>query len=717
MNYLNEKYINQIYAGWLGKIIGIRLGAPIEGWTYEKIANIFGELTYYPVNYSVFAADDDSNGPLFFLRSLEDSGKGAQIAAQDIADALLNYAPFEHGFFWWGGYGISTEHTAYLNLRNGINAPRSGSVEQNGSDIAEQIGGQIFIDTWGLVAPGNPDLAAMLAEKAASVTHGGNGIYGGVFWASCISYAFDCRDIEAIIEKGLSYIPADSEYTRVTRAVIAYYKEHPDEWRKCYQFIYENFGYDKYPGHCHIIPNAAIMIMALMYGESNFENTLNICNMGGWDTDCNVGNIGALMGVFCGLDEINYLKWRQPINDLLINSSVIGSLNITDIPYGALYFAKQAYALAGEEMPGIWNDLAQNRIDSCHFEYPGSTHAMRVKVDRADITQNSKLEYTIFNTDELAFTGTRCLKVMAKPMKPAERLFVYKKTYYYPSDLHDNRYDPCFSPLLYPGQTIRSAVCVPEYADECSAMMYIRDARSGELIFGERVNLKKGVWSEIRLDIPRMGASLLDEAGICFTVLGLQRFEKNVVVLIDDLTFEGRPDYSIDFSKEQPEKWTHSRHEISQFTRLKGLIRLKDGQLDLSCCDFAEAYTGRYDWKDYTACFKMTPVLGLYHYANVRVQGAMRSYAAGFCPDGKIELRKNQNGYKTLATADFSWKVGTEYEVTIRCEKNMFAVYIDGHLLIEYTDNDDPHLAGAIGLSCFEGSLIRMSGISVMKNS
>lgn len=85
---------------------------------------------------------------LFFLRGLEDSGhykdEGKDFCAQDVADALLNYAPYEHGFFWWGGYGISTEHTAYLNLRNGIPAPRSVSIEQNGAATAEQIGGQIL---------------------------------------------------------------------------------------------------------------------------------------------------------------------------------------------------------------------------------------------------------------------------------------------------------------------------------------------------------------------------------------------------------------------------------------------------------------------------------------------------------------------------------------------------------------------------------------------
>jgi len=27
-----------------------------------------------------------------------------------------------HGFFWWGGYGISTEHTAYENLQSWISS-------------------------------------------------------------------------------------------------------------------------------------------------------------------------------------------------------------------------------------------------------------------------------------------------------------------------------------------------------------------------------------------------------------------------------------------------------------------------------------------------------------------------------------------------------------------------------------------------------------------
>ena len=71
---MREEYIEKIYAGWLAKMIGIRLGAPIEGWTYDKIKSYYGEVRDYPVDYREIAADDDSNGPLFYLRGLEDGG-------------------------------------------------------------------------------------------------------------------------------------------------------------------------------------------------------------------------------------------------------------------------------------------------------------------------------------------------------------------------------------------------------------------------------------------------------------------------------------------------------------------------------------------------------------------------------------------------------------------------------------------------------------------
>jgi ADP-ribosylglycohydrolase len=37
-------YAERVYAGVLGKIIGVYLGRPFEGWSYERIMSELGEI-------------------------------------------------------------------------------------------------------------------------------------------------------------------------------------------------------------------------------------------------------------------------------------------------------------------------------------------------------------------------------------------------------------------------------------------------------------------------------------------------------------------------------------------------------------------------------------------------------------------------------------------------------------------------------------------------
>ena len=187
---------DRIYAGFLGKAIGVRLGAPVEStvWTYERIRDTYGDITGYVRDYINFAADDDTNGPIYFIRAMRDYA--LQPTAQQVGKTWLNYAAEDHGMFWWGGYGVSTEHTGYKNLRAGIPAPQSGSISQNGLTVAEQIGGQIFIDSWGWVNPGNPLRAAEMSATAASVAHDGNALHGARFVAAMVADAFTASSVD-----------------------------------------------------------------------------------------------------------------------------------------------------------------------------------------------------------------------------------------------------------------------------------------------------------------------------------------------------------------------------------------------------------------------------------------------------------------------------------------------------------------------------------------
>lgn len=705
--HIAEDYWERVYAGWLGKAIGVRHGGNIEGWTYDRIERTFGEITTYLHEFKNFAADDDTNGPMFFLRALEDYTHTRDITPEQMGLGWLNYAPDGHGFYWWGGYGKSTEHTAYLNLKNGVMAPRSGSIEQNGAAVAEQIGGQIFIDVWGMIAPGNPRLAAEYAEKIASVSHDGNGKYGGMFIAAAIAAAFVESDIQAILEAGLSVIPTDCEFALMTRDVMAYHGERPGDWRSCFAFVREKYGYQHYPGVCHIIPNAAVIVLSLLYGEGDFSRAINICNMCGWDTDCNVANVGAIMGVRGGLDAIDS-SWREPINDFLCCSSVIGSLNQLDMPWCAAYIAQFGYKIAGLPLPDAIRGVLEGTAPRYHFELPGSTHAFRTGCD-----DTANIASYVRNTTEAAYSGRRSLKAMFDRTTGGLAYRVYLKTYYRPSDFNDSRYDPSFSPICYPGQSIEAAVMLPAHSETAiAARLYALDGNSGIRHYANNVTLAPGEWMKLTFDLPRMNGACIEEIGV--ELVPKSGFNQPLVCYIDDVGISGLADYELDFAKERLEEWNGLHIEVSQFSYLRGLWTLAGGRLVGSYYgEPAECYTGLLDWSDYEFAATVVPQLGSEHRVLFRVQGGIRSYAAGFSSGGTFRLFKNDNGYRVIAEAPFEWEPGVEYEIRIVAEGSRLQASVNGQPLIDFADADSPYLTGMIGFSNSDASRTSYRGFSL----
>ena len=161
-------YEERLYAGVLGKIIGVYLGRPFENWTYDQIMADLGEINYYVherLNKPLIVTDDDISGTFTFFRALADYGGNSELTPQQIGQTWLNYIIEGRTILWWGGMGNSTEHTAFLRLKAGTPAPQSGSIKLNSQVVAEQIGSQIFIDAWGMACPGNPELAAEFARR------------------------------------------------------------------------------------------------------------------------------------------------------------------------------------------------------------------------------------------------------------------------------------------------------------------------------------------------------------------------------------------------------------------------------------------------------------------------------------------------------------------------------------------------------------------------
>ena len=370
---LPDDYLERVYAGVLGKLIGVYLGRPFEGWTHQRILSELGHIRYYVhdrLNLPCVVTDDDVSGTFAFVRALEEHS--LPITSENIGKTWLNNVVEKKSVFWWGGRGISTEHTAYLNLKHGIPAPASGSIAVNGKTVAEQIGAQIFIDGWAMAAPNRPSLAAQMAEAAGSVSHDGDSVQAAKLWAAMEAEAFGSKDVHHLLRVGLEQIPRRSHLYAALQDVQRWVEEDGD-WLKTRQRIEDNYGYDKYCGMCHVIPNHCIMVMALLYGGHDFDLAMEIINTCGWDTDCNSGNLGCLIAIMHGMKAFSKTDWRGPVADRALISTADNGYSLNNAARITFDLVNMGRRIAGKA------PLPQPKDSQFHFTLPRLSSGFHIR--------------------------------------------------------------------------------------------------------------------------------------------------------------------------------------------------------------------------------------------------------------------------------------------------------------------------------------------------
>jgi ADP-ribosylglycohydrolase len=332
MELNSSEYYNRVLGSWVGRVAGDFVGIPVEGWPYENILKKYGEITDYPEPINLDHVNDDEMYEIVALLAMEKYG--INITAQQIGQEWLNLLSREDNIF-------TAEIIAYENLKAGILPPTSGILNNFCYDF---IGAQMRADIWGQIAPGCPEIAKKYAQMDGSVSHAGVGIEGKVFLAVLISQAFFESDIRKNINKALEYIPPekDSLFTQMVLKAIDIYENNTTDFRFARKILIKDYWIKKMVGKVlrsslifkrdfvrslvinsgmgkiHTLPNIGIIILSLLYGgqdsEDPFGPSICIAAMMGYDTDCNCGNIGALMGVLYGADKIP-AKWKDPLQD------------------------------------------------------------------------------------------------------------------------------------------------------------------------------------------------------------------------------------------------------------------------------------------------------------------------------------------------------------------------------------------------------------------
>lgn len=291
-----QDYRDKMKAGWIGQIAGVSWGAPTEFKFRGCIIPEEKMPKWQPGLINEAFVQDDLYVEMTFLRTMEQHGLDCSIrqAGIDFANS---------------GYGLAcANYAGRENLRKGIAPPDSSHPQFN--KCPDDIDYQIEADFSGLIAPGLPNVAIAMGEKFGRIMNYGDGVYAGQFMGAMYAEAFFEQDVDKIIAAGLKAIPAGSQYAEVVRDMLKWSKECPtwqECWQRCQVKYRKNPEYNKAPTaldgvECKI--NAAYVLMGLLYGKGDLDQTQIIACRCGEDSDCNPSSAGGILFTTLGFSKL-----------------------------------------------------------------------------------------------------------------------------------------------------------------------------------------------------------------------------------------------------------------------------------------------------------------------------------------------------------------------------------------------------------------------------
>ncbi|WKE72238.1 ADP-ribosylglycohydrolase family protein [Streptomyces sp. WP-1] len=268
----------------LGLAVGDALGAPAENLKPSEIRARWGRITGYVADRP--QGTDDTEYALFSGLLLARHGSALTPAH---AEAAWHEWITERATFRGAGF---SERGTLENLRRGLAAPISAQHRHAWSD-----GLAMRAAPFGVFAAGRPGEAARLVAVDGSVSHEGEGIYGGQAVAAGVAAAMAGAAVPVVIAAALAVIPDDSWTARSLRRAVAV--AHRGE-----RAVRSAVVIGGYPW-TDLAPEAvALAFGAYATADGDFrEAVLTAVNMGR-DADTTAAVAGALSGATQGLPAI-----------------------------------------------------------------------------------------------------------------------------------------------------------------------------------------------------------------------------------------------------------------------------------------------------------------------------------------------------------------------------------------------------------------------------
>ena len=343
-DYEAEGLLEKIHGAWIGRICGCMLGKSVEGIRTGELVPFLKETGNYPMNRYILSTDLNEavcskySYPLASrpyadkLKSMiPDDDTNYVVMAQLLIDRFgRDFTPYNVSQLWISSQSknayFTAERAAYRNFINGFQPPESAIYK---NPFREWIGAQIRGDYFGYINPGDPEKAAEMAFRDASISHVKNGIYGEMFASAAIAAAAVTNDIEDILLAGLAEVPYTSRFYEEIMSVVSGFRNGVS-CGDAFDAIHKK--YDEYTEHgwCHVLPNAMIVAASLLYGGGDFGKSVCLAVQTGFDTDCNGATVGSILGMANGFQSIPEY-WYRPFNDRLETSIFgVGTVSILE---------------------------------------------------------------------------------------------------------------------------------------------------------------------------------------------------------------------------------------------------------------------------------------------------------------------------------------------------------------------------------------------------
>lgn len=326
-------YRSKVYGCFVGKCVGGTLGMKYEG------TRDYHPVTYYDPVPSEMIPNDDLDLQVVNLETILRTG--LPICRYHLGETWKNHiadhAPDEYA-------------VAVSNYALKLSAPLSGIYRNK---FYAGMGSAIRSELWACLAPASPALAAAFAKEDACTDHCSDGVYAEMLLAAMESAAFVERDLLALIDVGMQYVPDGHRLKNAFTDVIAWWNESHDILH-VRELILEHYHADNWTD---VTINLSFIILSLLSCEGSFDRAICTAASLGYDADCTCATVGSIFGIMDpdGIDE----KWTAPIGERLVLSPGIvnmhepASINEFCDTVIAVAHAVQDYYATGISIPQI----------------------------------------------------------------------------------------------------------------------------------------------------------------------------------------------------------------------------------------------------------------------------------------------------------------------------------------------------------------------------